>query len=417
MAASKFLSGIDLAKNELQNPRFHQLASAPGSPVEGQVYHNTTDHHLYEWNGTAWIQLDNSGGSTGHLIKDDGTAKTARGSLNFIDTTSIAFTATDNSGADSTEITAAPLYGAATSETTFGASSANGSAATVARSDHGHGNPTHNTAAHSAVSISGLAAPTADVPWGSFKITGLATPTAGTDAATKAYVDAAAAGIDWKASVRAATTATGTLASSFANGSVIDGITLATNDRILIKDQSTGSENGIYTVNAAGAPTRATDADANAEVTSGMAVFVEVGTANADTGWVLTTDGAITVGTTALVFTQFTSLGQVGAGTGLTKTGAVINVIGGVGILANADDVAIDTAVVVRKFAANIGDGSTTSIAVTHSLGTKDVTWSCRQVSDDVFVYVDAVATSTSVLTLVFAVAPTTNQYRVIVHA
>jgi len=153
------------------------------------------------------------------------------------------------------------------------------------------------------------------------------TPTNGTDAANKAYVDAAVVGIDWKPSVRVATTTAGTLASSFANGSSVDGVTLATGDRILIKDQATGSENGIYTVNASGAPTRATDADTSAEVTSGLAVFVEEGTTNADSGWVLTTNSPITLGTTALVFTQFTGLGQITAGAGLTKTGNTIDVV------------------------------------------------------------------------------------------
>lgn len=172
----------------------------------------------------------------------------------------------------------------------------------------------------------GSVTPTADLPMGNFKLTGLGTPSSSTDAATKAYVDSAAAGIDWKASVRAASTANGTLASAFENGDTLDGVTLATGDRILLKNQSTGAENGIYTVNASGAPTRATDADANAEVTGGMAVFVEEGTANADSGWVLTNNGAVTVGTTALTFTQFTGLGQVTDGNGLTKTGNTLDV-------------------------------------------------------------------------------------------
>jgi hypothetical protein len=109
------------------------------------------------------------------------------------------------------------------------------------------------------------------------------------DAATKAYVDSVAQGLNAKASVRVATTTAGTLASSFENGDTVDGVVLATNDRILIKNQVTGSENGIYTVNASGAPTRATDADVDAEVVNGMYCFVTAGTTNANTGWVLTT--------------------------------------------------------------------------------------------------------------------------------
>jgi len=164
------------------------------------------------------------------------------------------------------------------------------------------------------------------IAMGTNKITGLGDPTSAQDAATKAYVDSAAQGIDWKASVRAATTAAVTLASGLENGDTLDGVVLATGNRVLVKNQATGSENGIYVVKASGAPDRSTDADTGAELTSNFAVFVEEGTANADQGYVLTNDGAITVGTTALTFTQFTGLGQVTAGTGLSKTGNTIGI-------------------------------------------------------------------------------------------
>jgi len=164
------------------------------------------------------------------------------------------------------------------------------------------------------------------IAMGTNKITGLGDPTSAQDAATKAYVDSAAQGIDWKASVRAATTANVTLASALENGDVLDGVTLATGNRVLVKNQTTGSENGIYVVKASGAPDRSTDADTGAELTSNFAVFVEEGTVNADQGYVLTNDGAITVGTTALTFTQFTGLGQIIAGTGLDKTGNTLDI-------------------------------------------------------------------------------------------
>ena len=167
---------------------------------------------------------------------------------------------------------------------------------------------------------------TGTVDVSSARVTSVATPTGGTDAANKNYVDAQLQGLDVKQSVRVATTANGTLSSAFANNSTVDGVTLATNDRILIKNQSTGSENGIYTVNASGAPTRATDFDADSEVTGGAFFFAEEGTVNADNGFVLTNDGAITVGTTALTFTQFSGAGQVIAGSALTKSGNTINV-------------------------------------------------------------------------------------------
>jgi hypothetical protein len=167
---------------------------------------------------------------------------------------------------------------------------------------------------------------TGAIAMGTNKITGLGTPTDGTDAATKSYVDTTVQGIDWKASVKAATTANLTLASDLENGDTLDGVTLATGDRVLVKDQSTGSQNGIYVVKASGAPDRSTDADDGAEVTANFAVFVEQGTVNADSGFTLTNNGAVTIGTTALAFTQFTGLGQIIAGTGLDKTGNTLDI-------------------------------------------------------------------------------------------
>lgn len=196
------------------------------------------------------------------------------------------------------------------------------------------------------------------------------TPSDINDAASKSYVDATANGLDVKSSVRAATTAAGTLASDFANGDAIDGVTLATNDRILIKDQASGSENGIYTVNASGAPTRATDFDADAEVTAGAFTFVEEGTTNGDTGHVLSTNGSITVGSTAITFTQFSGAGLLTAGTGLTKTGNTLDVIGGNGIVANANDMAID----IAADSALAFSGGKLDVTVDLSDSTNDVT-------------------------------------------
>ena len=182
------------------------------------------------------------------------------------------------------------------------------------------------------------------------KIVNLTDPTANQDAATKSYVDAQVAGgvIDFKESVRVATTATGTLASDFENNDVIDGVTLATNDRILIKNQSSGDENGIYIVQATGAPSRSSDADTSAEVTSGLFCFVEEGTSNAKTGWLLTTTGTITLDTTALTFEKFSEVGQLledlVAGAGLTKTAETVDVVAATsgGLTANANDITIN---------------------------------------------------------------------------
>lgn len=150
---------------------------------------------------------------------------------------------------------------------------------------------------------------------GGNRLTSVGAPVAGDDAARKSDVDAVAAGLSWKDSVRVATTANGDLATAYENGDTIDGIVLATGDRILLKDQTDPIENGIYTVNATGAPTRATDADEVNELDGG-AVFVEEGTANADKAFVQTADG-VTPGTDAQTWVQF---GGVSSLSGSTPT-------------------------------------------------------------------------------------------------
>jgi hypothetical protein len=250
-------------------------------------------------------------------------------------------------------------------------------------------------------------------------IINVGSPSAATDAANKTYVDNLIQGLSWKNAVRAATTAAGTLATSFANGSVVDGVTLATGNRILIKNQAAPAENGIYVVAASGAPTRATDADVAAELVNAT-VYVSEGTTLADTAWTSTANAPVTLGTTSLPFAQVGGGTGVTAGNGLTGTttlSVLADPVAGGGISVSSAGVKVDTTVVVRKFAANIGDGSTTAIAVTHNLGTKDITWSLQDVSTGAFYETDAVATSTTVLTLTFPTAPATNSLRVVVQA
>jgi len=159
----------------------------------------------------------------------------------------------------------------------------------------------------------------------------------------KSYVDSVANGLDVKASVRVATTAN--LAGTYDNGAgtitagsngaiSVDGVTLVVNDRVLVKDQSTAAQNGFYKVTTVGSGsaafvlTRTPDADAASELTAGAFTFTEEGTANADNGYVLSTNGAITLGTTGITFEQFSGAGQISAGNGLTKTGNTIDVVG-----------------------------------------------------------------------------------------
>ena len=152
------------------------------------------------------------------------------------------------------------------------------------------------------------------------------TPTNATDATTKGYTDAIKQGLDIKDSVRVASTTNIAVASALINGSTIDGVVVSTGDRVLLKNQAAGAENGIYVVVASGAASRSTDADTSAKVTSGMYVFVSEGTANLDMGYVLTTNDPITLGTTSLAFTQFSGAGQIIAGTGLSKSGNTLSI-------------------------------------------------------------------------------------------
>jgi len=170
----------------------------------------------------------------------------------------------------------------------------------------------------------------------------VATPSAGLDAANKSYVDSARSGLDVKQSVKVATTGPDTLSTGLEEGDEIDGYTLVAGDRVLVKNQDTASENGIYVVAISGAPTRAEDADSTAEVSPGMFAFVEQGDLNADSGWVLITDGTITVGTTGLEFSLFSVAGNILAGAGLSKTGDTLDVnVDGTSIEINSDELRI----------------------------------------------------------------------------
>jgi len=149
----------------------------------------------------------------------------------------------------------------------------------------------------------------------------VSTPVSGTDAANKNYVDSVAQGLDWKQSVRASTGSDITLSGV----QTIDGVAGVAGDRVLVKAQTDPTENGIYTM-LSGSWTRTADADVDSEVTAGMAVFVEEGGLYGDSGWVLTTDNPISLGTDPLTFTQFSGAGSIIAGSGLSKTGNTLDV-------------------------------------------------------------------------------------------
>ena len=324
----KFLASIDLAQNELQNARVQNLASAPGTPVIGQIYYNTTTGRFEFRGAAAWIdptaRANHSGSQLASTVSDfDTQVRTSR--LDQI---------------------AVPL---------------------------------------AAVSINGQ------------KITNLGAPTVATDAATMGYVDSVVNGTDWKQSVRVASTADVAAISGLLT---LDGITVVAGERVLLKNQTTASANGVY-VAASGAWTRSTDADVNAEVTAGLSVMVTEGTTQADTQWRLTTNDSIVLGTTALVFAQ------IGAGTAYAAGS-------GIGIAGNI--ISIDTAVVVRKFAGTIGDGVATSIAVNHALGTLDVNVQVYEVATGATIECDVTRGTTNQVTLGFVLAPAAGALRVVVQ-
>lgn len=413
--ARKFLTPIDLSKLEIQNAALQTVTSFPSTPATGQIVFRTDLKKAFVYTGdTSLDSIDGWVAFDGSNIPDSTitSAKIANGSIVDADV---------NAAAD---ISATKIE-------------------TVS----------FNTKVQ-ANRLDQMSAPTASVNLNSQKITNLAEPTSATDAATKGYVDNAVVGIDWKPSVRAATTGNITLSGE----QTVDGVELVGGNRVLVKNQSTGSENGVYVVSATGW-SRSSDADTSAEFTSAFAVFVEEGTTNADSGWVLTTDGTITLGTTAIAFTQFTGLGQVVAGDGLTKNGNTINVVGTANrITANADSIDIastyagqtsittlgtvttgtwnGTTIAVanggtgatsagnartnlsstanplpQKYTASVG-GATTA-TVTHNLGTTDVIVQCYQ--SNALVEADVTVTDANVVTIGFAVAPAAGSIRVVV--
>lgn len=295
----------------------------------------------------------------------------------------------------------------------------------------------------------------ADLNASSYKITNLAAPTSSGDAANKAYVDAVSEGLHIHASAIAATTANVDISTDLENGDIVDGVTLATGNRVLVKSQSNAAQNGIYVVQASGAAVRATDFDAPSEVDGGDFIFVTSGTLYDNTGWVQTSTGIVTIGTDAINFTQFSGAGTYLAGAGLTLTGNTFSVdvtptsgsasltntggavevktnttdglevtasgLGinnGTGLTFSAGALVLDTAngYGVRKLAFSVGDGSATSYTVNHALATRDVT---VQLFDNASPYAQVEAdvehTDSNNLTIKFAIAPTSDQYRVVV--
>lgn len=238
---------------------------------------------------------------------------------------------------------------------------------------------------------------------------------AATDLVTLQQMQALVRGLDWKDAVRLVASTNHSLSGLAA----IDGVTPVAGNRIGVIGNTAGAENGIY-VAAAGAWSRATDADASAEVTSGLAFTVTEGT-NKGTGiaqpnpvsYVLTTVDPIVLGTTALVFAPLGGASTpYTAGNGLTLTGSQFNVVPGNGILADGTSTRVDPSVVVRKFAADCA-ATTNPQTFTHGLGTNDVEVTVWESNEKV--YPDITKGSGTAI-IDFGSAPTAAQYRVVIH-
>jgi phage-related tail fiber protein len=244
---------------------------------------------------------------------------------------------------------------------------------------------------------------------------GAADGSAATDLVTLQQLQAAIRGIDWKDSVRAASTGNLNLA---APGATIDGVAMAVGNRFLAKDQTTASQNGIYVWNgAATAATRAADADANVEVTAGMAVTSTEGTTNVDKAWILTTNDAIVIDTTALAFTQ---LGGASTpytnGNGLSLIGQTFAVVPDTGILVTASGVKVDPSIVARNYAADCA-ATTNPQVFTHGLGKDDVIVAVKEAATGQIVYPDVILppiAAAGTFSVDWGSAPTAGQYRVI---
>jgi hypothetical protein len=252
---------------------------------------------------------------------------------------------------------------------------------------------------------------------GGAKITGLPQASASGEPVTLDQLNAAQEGIAWKDDVVAASTANINLS---APGAAIDGVTMVSGDRFLAKDQSTGSQNGIYIWNgAASAATRAADMSASAEFNSAV-VPVKSGSTNAGTQWRQTAADP-TVGTTAIAFTSFIA----GAGAASESSAGIAEVATQGETDTGTDDGRFVTPLKLanysgraKRYGVDVGDGSNTSITVTHNLNTRDVQVVVRRNSgayDQVLV--DWGATTVNTVTLTFATAPSAAQFRCIVQA
>lgn len=389
---------LDFAKLEGRNLRAHQLGAAPSSPVTGQLYYNTGDNTLYWYDGTTWVS------SRGAGAPPDATTST-KGMIQL---------AGDLTGSATSPQIAAGVV----TDVDVAAANKDGAAATPSMRTLGAG------AAQAMAgnrSLDTITAPGGPVNMNGQKITNGADPSSNLDFVTKQYADALIQGLDAKQSCHAATTANiANLATGAPN--TLDGVTLVQGDRVLVKDQSPATTNGIYVVTtlgtgANGVWTRSFDADTWAELPAAY-VWIENGTTNGDSGWICTVSAGGTLGTNNVTWALFSSAGALIAGLGLNKTGNKIDVGAnpGSGITVNLDDIAVDST--VARYYSNQGThgaGTVMTILQTdHGLhATQSLIVEVHDKASGAWELPDVVINSGGDVTITYAVAFAANSKRV----
>ena len=356
----KFGNAIDLQQNQINNPVLQNLGSAPSAPKEGQVYWNTSSHVGFAWNGTTWRPMDAAGLTDGSIP--------------------IAALATN------------PLARANHTGTQLAATISNLQTTVTA------------------YTLDTFAAPVANVSFNSFRLTNLAAAVAGTDAVnytqmTTAIANAVAGQTSVKNPVRLYAAGNITLSGA----QTIDGVAVATGDRIAAFNQTTTSNRLIWVANTAGAWSLATDNATTGQIIEGTDVLVNEGTTYAGSIWRVTTQGTITIGTTPVTWTQIAQATSYAAdGSTITLTGLTFSVkIDSAGWLTSSGSgVAVDKTKVPGKFTGTItGDGTTTTFPFTHGLNNSNPAFSLRDSSGNM-VLCDNQTTSANVIAVTFGVAP-----------